>query len=357
MPFTILALSGGGYLGLHEAVLLRELERALHRPIAEAFDLICGSSIGAVTAMALAVGTPARDIEAGFLQHGARIFPGHVWRASRPLAYLSSIRYMFRSRYRGEAVGETVDAIVGAQRTLGEARTRLVIPVINASTGRLEVIKTPHSERNWYYAELRLAEVAMAATAAPTYFPIASLRDQLYVDAGIFANSPGMFGLHEASHYCKVPTQAIHVLSLGTHVTRPRLTPRERRDLGALGWLKGGRLYTTMSAAQRELTDNILRHILEERYQRIDGVPDLRGDVPLQFDNVSLAASRRLIELGERAWSEAYAQPSIRRFIELLRGHAVDARWRAAVPDPAGPDHVGASIAATAKEQEPSGLT
>lgn len=75
MPFTILALSGGGYLGLHEAVLLRELERALHKPIGEAFDLICGSSIGAVAAMAIAAGTPARDIEAGFLEHGARIFP------------------------------------------------------------------------------------------------------------------------------------------------------------------------------------------------------------------------------------------------------------------------------------------
>jgi patatin-like phospholipase/acyl hydrolase len=160
MPFTILALSGGGYLGLHEAVLLRELERALHRPIGEAFDLICGSSIGAVAAMALAVGTPARDIEAGFTHHGAKIFPGHRWRSFRALAYLSSIRYMFRSRYLGEAVGETVDAIIGEKCTLSMARTRLVIPVINASTSRLEVIKTPHSTRNWYYSDLLMSEVA-----------------------------------------------------------------------------------------------------------------------------------------------------------------------------------------------------
>jgi len=328
MPFTILALSGGGYLGLHEAVLLRELERALHRPIAETFDLICGSSIGAVAAMALAVGTPARDIEAGFLQHGHRIFPGHRWRSIKPLAYLSSIRYMFHSRYRGEAVGETIDAIIGSGRTLGMARTRLAIPIINASTGRLEVIKTPHSDRNWYYTDLLMSEIAIAATAAPTYFPLANLRDQLYVDAGIFANSPGLFGLHEASHYCKVPATDIYVLSLGTNVVSPRHSPRERRNLGALAWLKGGRLYATMSSAQRELTDNIIRHVIQERYQRIEGTPDTTGDEPLQFDNASPAASRRLVELAERAWKNAYADRSLREFIQMLRGHDTDSSWR-----------------------------
>jgi hypothetical protein len=328
MPFTILALSGGGYLGLHEAALLRELERALHRPIAEAFDLICGASIGAVAAMALAVGTPARDIEAGFLQHGHRIFPGHRWRSIKPLAYLSSIRYMFHSRYRGEAVAKTVDAIVGEGCRLGMARTRLAIPIINASTGRLEVIKTPHSNRNWYYADLLMSEIAVAATAAPTYFPLANLRDQLYVDAGIFANSPGMFGMHEALHYCKVPLTDIYVLSLGTNVASPRHTPRERRNLGALAWLKGGRLYATMSSAQRELTDNTLRHVLQDRYQRIDGTPDATDDGLLQFDNASLAASRRLVELAEKAWKDAYAHHSIKEFIDMLRRHDTNNSWR-----------------------------
>jgi uncharacterized protein len=328
MPFTILALSGGGYLGLHEAVLLRELERALHRPIAESFDLICGSSIGAVAAMALAIGTPARDIEAGFLRHGESIFPGHRWRAIRPLAYLSSIRYMFRSRYRSEAIGETVDAIVGKNRTLSMAKTRLAIPVINVSTGKLELIKTPHSTRNWYYADLLMSEIAIAATAAPTYFPLANLRDQLYVDAGIFANSPGMFALHEASHYCKIPATDIHVLSLGTNVAAARHTSRERCSLGALGWLKGGRLYTTMSSAQRELSNNILHHVLDDRYHRIEGTPDPTGDALLQFDNASLAASKRLTELAERAWSEAYANAPTKAFIEMLRRHDVDSSWR-----------------------------
>lgn len=332
MAFTILALSGGGYLGLHEAVLLRELERALHRPIGESFDLICGSSIGALAAMGLSLGTPARDIEAGFLQRGTTIFPGHRWRSHRALAYLSSIRYMFRSRYRGETVGETVDAIIGENRKLSEARTRLLIPVINATTGRLEIIKTPHNPRNWYYADLPMAQIAMAATAAPTYFPLAVLRDQLYVDAGIFANSPGMFGLHEASHYCKVPIEDIHVLSLGTNVASPRHSVHENPNLGALGWLRNGRLYTTMSSAQRELTDSILHHILESRYQRIEGTPDTSRDGLLQFDNASLAASKRLTELAEHAWKEAYASASFKTFIEMLRNHRIDDRWRATAP-------------------------
>jgi hypothetical protein len=87
-----------------------------------------------------------------------------------------------------------------------------------------------------------------------------------------------------------------------------------------------------MSSAQRELTDSILHHILEGRYQRIEGTPDTSRDALLQFDNASLAASKRLTELAEHAWKEAYASAPFKAFIEMLRTHTIDDRWRTAVP-------------------------
>lgn len=131
---------------------------------------------------------------------------------------------------------------------------------------------------------------------------------------------------------CKVPTEDIHVLSLGTNVASPRHSVHENPNLGALGWLRNGRLYTTMSSAQRELTDSILHHIIERRYQRIEGTPDTSRDGLLQFDNASLAASKRLTKLAEHAWKHAYADASFKLFIEMLRQHRIDDGWRATVP-------------------------
>lgn len=66
--FHILSLSGGGYLGLFAAIILADLEHRLGRPIAKAFDLIAGTSIGGL--IALDVATPhAQRIIAGLAEH------------------------------------------------------------------------------------------------------------------------------------------------------------------------------------------------------------------------------------------------------------------------------------------------
>ena len=50
--FRILALSGGGYLGLYAAVVLAELEERVGEPLGRRFDLIAGTSVGGLLAMA-----------------------------------------------------------------------------------------------------------------------------------------------------------------------------------------------------------------------------------------------------------------------------------------------------------------
>lgn len=60
--FQILALSGGGYRGLYTATILAELERELGGPIARHFDLIAGTSIGGILALAIANEIPASSL-------------------------------------------------------------------------------------------------------------------------------------------------------------------------------------------------------------------------------------------------------------------------------------------------------
>jgi uncharacterized protein len=59
MAFQILALSGGGYLGLYTAEILTRLERQAGKPLGQCFDLIAGTSIGGILAIGLAMERPA----------------------------------------------------------------------------------------------------------------------------------------------------------------------------------------------------------------------------------------------------------------------------------------------------------
>ncbi len=55
MPFRILSLSGGGTRGIFQAVFLKELEKKLRTPLWQHFDLIAGTSTGAIIALAVAL--------------------------------------------------------------------------------------------------------------------------------------------------------------------------------------------------------------------------------------------------------------------------------------------------------------
>ncbi|MDE2627936.1 MAG: patatin-like phospholipase family protein, partial [Burkholderiales bacterium] len=60
-PFQILALSGGGFRGLYTAKVIADVESDIGAPIGSRFDLITGTSIGGILALALALEIPAQD--------------------------------------------------------------------------------------------------------------------------------------------------------------------------------------------------------------------------------------------------------------------------------------------------------
>ena len=72
--FQILALSGGGFRGLYTAQIVADLENEIKAPIASRFDLISGTSIGGILALALAMEIPAQAMVEIFTEHGEDIF-------------------------------------------------------------------------------------------------------------------------------------------------------------------------------------------------------------------------------------------------------------------------------------------
>ena len=73
----LLALQGGGCLGKGQAVALRELEFDAGRPLHQVFDLVGGTSVGALIGAAVAVGLPMKAVNDFFDQAAPKIFARH----------------------------------------------------------------------------------------------------------------------------------------------------------------------------------------------------------------------------------------------------------------------------------------
>ena len=74
VPFQILAFDGGGIRGAFGIGLVAELEERLGRPVHEFFDLIAGTSTGAITGAGVAAGKTGAELVEFYEQHGRKIF-------------------------------------------------------------------------------------------------------------------------------------------------------------------------------------------------------------------------------------------------------------------------------------------
>ena len=123
---------------------------------------------------------------------------------------------------------------------------RVIVPSINLTTGSPHVFGTPHLPMHLSDAELRIVDVLMATTAAPTYFPHHVMPNgDAYVDGGLWASSPSLLGLAESlrmrqlcvGDHCAPPfsTKEIFLLNIGTGSIKYSLTPPSA-DVGSLFW-------------------------------------------------------------------------------------------------------------------------
>ena len=187
--FQILSSSGGGYLGLYSVSLLAEIESETGTAIATHFNLLAGTSIGGIIALALAAEVPAARIQSSFEEHGQRIFG----KSSPPTSGWSTFKDLvcrfWRAKHDPGPLREIIEDIVGSDTRLGDLKHPVIVPTVNVSTGRPQLFKTPHHEDFRLDLHLKIADVAMAASAAPTYFPLAEVSGALYTDGGLFVSA------------------------------------------------------------------------------------------------------------------------------------------------------------------------
>jgi patatin-like phospholipase/acyl hydrolase len=266
--FRILSLEGGGIMGAFSASVLATLEEQTGRRCADHFDLIAGTSTGGIIAIGLALGLPARTICDFYVNQGADIFPNTGF-ASRTVA---AFRHLFRPKHSQDALRKTLQSILrkpdGAEFRLSDARVRLVIPTYDGLSGRIYILKTQHHPRFVQDVGASAVDVALATSAAPTYFSAAKfpLHNASYVDGGVWANCPALVAVTEAIHFLNIDRTQIDLLNVGT-TTEPFNT-LSKVGSGVLGWNKG--LISLFMNAQAEASRAMAKLLVEQNFHQIN---------------------------------------------------------------------------------------
>lgn len=227
--FQVLAIDGGGVRGIFAAALLAGLEDDLGRPVRELFDLVVGTSTGGIIALGLGAGLTPAEILDFYVSEKDRIFPNRLsWRR---------IRHPFAAKYGPQRLQAAVQRVFG-DTLLGESRIPLVIPSYNLGENDVYLFKTPHHDRLKRDHKVPMWQVAMATTAAPTYFPAFRLPGEhvRLVDGGVWANNPAMVGVTEAVSMFGCSLENIRLLSVGTTMNM-RTRRRQLDNAGLLRWI------------------------------------------------------------------------------------------------------------------------
>lgn len=304
-PFRILALSGGGYLGLYTAAVLAGLEAEAGEPLGRRFDLIAGTSVGAILAAAVALERPLSAMVDLFRHHGADVFSPRALPSGPVSRLLDMSRSVLGPKYSGEALRRELQHELG-DSTFAQTLHPLVLPAVNVSRSHTKVFKTPHAAGSTGDEAVPLIAAAMASCAAPAYFPAVRIGADLFADGGMFAVAPDLVALHEAEHFMGVDTARVHMLSVGTATRGYRPPGGVSEDAGAVGWLAGGRLLMTLVSVQQQHVLAMMEDRLGSRYLRLDAA--WPAEAGLGLDVATPAAADVLLRLARRTLREVDRQ-------------------------------------------------
>ncbi len=160
--FRILALDGGGIRGTFTAAVLAQwdamLTKGIQSRLVDHFDLVAGTSTGAILALGLGLGKSPQDILNLYRTKGNTIFPRH-----------RNLRHWVASKHDATVLASVLKEVYQDKRLI-DSSCRLVIPTVRANHGQAEAISTPHSLDRSAYGNQLAVDAALASAAAPTYF-------------------------------------------------------------------------------------------------------------------------------------------------------------------------------------------
>lgn len=309
----LLALSGGGFRGLFTARLLERVEDAFGVRAGACFDLIAGTSAGALIAAALAAGIAASAIREAFEANGERIFARGA---------LAVLRRLIRAPYRAEAISATLDGLFASQpqaldTPLAAQPLRLLVTAVDVEAHRTRVVGG-RGLGDGALPGITLREAVLASAAAPTYFPARRVRSgETLVDGGLVANAPEWIALAYGRKQLAVPLDELYLLGIGTAAPDPAHVGAGNARRGIVPWLLSARGLVQLTLdSQEDLAVRQVTALAGERYVRVDVKPSPDQAKYVALDRADAAARRTLITLADAAFD---AQRQRREFAAYFR--------------------------------------
>ncbi|MGV0927248.1 CBASS cGAMP-activated phospholipase [Empedobacter sp. ULE_I145] len=269
VPFKILSIDGGGIKGIYSAIILKELQDEFcnGNPISDYFDLICGTSTGGLIALGLSNNVDISKIIDFYENEGENIFP-------KPKCILTKIKQGFWGGKYDNKILKKCLAQLFQDRRMNDSSNLLCIPSFNLNTNCPKVWKFPHKEGNFSTdGNIKLVDVALATSAAPTYFPAHEIENLgKFIDGGIWANNPTLCGVTEAiKHFLNkniiqdnsIKFTSIEVLSIGS-INEPKGEHfKTKNNRSYLKWGFGQNLIEIMMDASSFGNNHISKEILD----------------------------------------------------------------------------------------------
>jgi uncharacterized protein len=250
-PKRILSLDGGGLRGIVTLQYLAVLEGTIQTRfddkalrLCDYFDLIGGTSTGAIIAAGLACGMTVEALKQIYTGIGATAFKPTMLGAFTP----DALKGLFAPKFPSEPLQRELDRQLGADTTLDSDKvlTGLMLMTKRLDTGSPWPLHNNPAAR---YAKqdgaLLLSHIVGASTAAPTYFApekiVISARDGtttpgVFVDGGVTPfNDPALQLLMLATlqghgFHWKTGKEELLIVSIGTGVYKPSVTPEAILD-------------------------------------------------------------------------------------------------------------------------------
>lgn len=245
-PCRILSLDGGGAKGFYTLGILREIEGMVKCPLYEKFDLIFGTSTGAIIAALLALGRSVKDISDLYEQH------------------VPTVMQQKSSRNKSHALAKLGDEIFGEDKFdkmktgVGIVATRWVIerPMIFKTS-----IGQAHGRMGTFSPGfgVRISDAVQASCSAYPFFERKTVKTDNgdlveLMDGGYCANNPTLYAIADATMALKLPPEHIRVLSVGVGVY-----PAPKQS-----W------FSTTKWAQKLMSVQLLQKTLEINTQSMD---------------------------------------------------------------------------------------
>jgi uncharacterized protein len=249
-PRRLLAIDGGGLLGLIPAEALILIEQQLDqltgtaKPLCDRFDLIGGTSTGAILAAGLALGLKATELRDFYLKFGKEIFT----RCFLPVRFWHS--------YPCEPLEEHLKEVLGECTTLGDSklRTQILIVSKNATLGN-DWFFTNNPKNKFFKnnSSLPLWQIVRASAAAPTYFPPHTIavpddagtpQPYEFIDGGVSSyNNPALQLFLEATipqygYGWPMGADRLLLMSLGTGFNSSAIASGKASHYDLLDWAK-----------------------------------------------------------------------------------------------------------------------